>query len=305
MRVTMVVNPRAGRGHSRRVAGQVAGTLRAAGWEVEIVTTEAPDHAEALAREAASHTDLVVACGGDGTLSEVLNGLFGTDVPAALLPVGTGNDFARSLGLPRDPDEVAFGILGGAESRVDLLQVAETGRVAINVMGVGFDATVAARMNRHTRGGGLGAYLLAVLIELRRYRMTELSLQVDGEQWEGRALLVAVANAESYGAGMRIAPSASVTDGLLDVVLVKPMSRLRFLWTLPKVFTGRHVNHPAVRYWQAREVTLRTSEPVPVLIDGDLRNETPVTVRVLPRAGRLWLRGQTSPPRSAGVSPAV
>ncbi|MEN6547598.1 MAG: diacylglycerol kinase family protein [Armatimonadia bacterium] len=305
MRVTMIVNPQAGRGHSSRVAGQVAGTLRAAGWEVDIAVTTAPEHAETLAREAASDTDLVVACGGDGTLSEVLNGLFGTDVPAALLPVGTGNDFARTLGLPRDPGEAAFALLRGAERRVDLLQVVETGRVAINVMGVGFDATVAATMNRHTRRGGLGAYLLAVLIELGRYRMTDLSLQIDGEEWEGQALLVAVANAQSYGAGMRIAPRASVTDGLLDVVLVEPMNRLGFLCTLPKVFTGRHVKHPAVRYWQAREVTLRTSMPVPVLIDGDLRGETPVTIRVLPQAARLWLPDQTSPPRSAGVSRAV
>jgi len=239
MRVRMIHNPAAGSGRAERVARAAAEVWTAAGWEVRLSPTRCAGHAAQLAAELAGEADLVVACGGDGTLSEVASGLFGTDTPPGLIPAGTGNDFGRRGGLSRDPREAARQLLAGAPQPVDLLAVGENRQVAINVLGVGFDAAVARRMNAQTRStGGVLAYLSAVMLELAHLRPTRLRLRVGDREWEGEALLVAVANARSYGAGMRIAPAASITDGLLDIVIVRDMSRLRFLTCLPRVFCG-------------------------------------------------------------------
>jgi len=194
------------------------------------------------------------------------------------------------VGLSRDPLEAAQQLLHGAPQPVDLLAVGESGHVAINVLGVGFDAAVARRMNAQTRStGGVLAYLSAVMLELVHLQPTPVRLRVDEQDWAGEALLVAVANAQSYGAGMRIAPAASVSDGLLDVVIVRHMPRLRFLRCLPRVFRGTHTALAEVEVWQGRKVRLETDTPQPVLVDGDLHGETPLSVKVLPEAIRMWL----------------
>ena len=292
MRVQVIYNPVSGKGRAERAARAAAEVWTTAGWEAPLTPTKCAGDATALAARLAPEADLVVACGGDGTLSEVVNGLVGTDTPVGLIPAGTGNDFGRTVGLSRDPREAARQLLSGAPQPVDLLAVGESGHVAINVLGVGFDAAVARRMNAQTRStGGVLAYPSAVLLELAHLRPTRVRLRVDEQDWEGEALLVAVANAQSYGAGMRIAPAASISDGLLDVVIVRHMPRLRFLRCLPRVFCGTHPALPEVEIWQGRGVRIETDEPLPVLVDGDLHGETPLAVRVLPGAIRMWLPG--------------
>jgi diacylglycerol kinase (ATP) len=238
----------------------------------------------------AGRCDLIVACGGDGTLCEVLNGMSASDTPVSFIPAGTGNDFVRTLGLPTTPCEAARQIVQGRSRRLDLMRLAEPSMAAINIIGIGFDAAVAARMNRQTRfGGGALSYLCAVMMELARMRPARLRLRVDEETWEGEALLVAIANAQTYGGGMRIAPEACVDDGLLDVVIVEPLSRLEFLKLLPRVFKGTHVQHPAVFCRRGREIVVESDVPVPVMVDGDLRAATPLRVTVEPGAAHLWL----------------
>lgn len=290
MRAPIIYNPASGGGQAERAARVAAEVWTSAGWEVPLTPTQGPGDATRLAATLAPDADLVVACGGDGTLSEVVNGLVGTSPAVGLLPAGTGNDFARTVGLSRDPREAAQQLLHGAPQPIDLLAVGDTGRVALNVLGVGFDAAVARRMNAQMRfsGGGF-AYLSAVMLELAHLRPTRVRLRVDEREWEGDALLVAVANAQSYGAGMRIAPAASISDGLLDVVIVRHMPRLRFLRCLPRVFRGTHTALPEVEVWQGREVHVDTEVPQPVLIDGDLWGTTPLIVKVLSAAHQLWL----------------
>jgi diacylglycerol kinase (ATP) len=294
MRILLIANPRSGRNTGLAVARKAVAQLSGAGWEVVVRPTTTPGDATRLAREGAGEGfDAIFACGGDGTLSQVVHGLLDTGIPAGLIPAGTGNDFARTIGLSRDPVVAAQQVLSGAPAPVDLLEVNGGEAFSLNVMGVGFDAAVADRMNRRTRvTGGQVAYLTAVVQELAVHRPTQVELVVDGEGWSGRALLVAIANAQSYGAGMRIAPHASITDGLLDVVLVGAMGKLEFLRTFPQVFRGGHETHPAVRMWQAREVTLTTPAPVPVLIDGDLQAHTPLRVRVSPGRALVWMPGK-------------
>lgn len=290
MRVQVIYNPVSGKGRAERAARAAAEVWTTAGWEAPLTPTQGAGDATALAARLASEADLVVACGGDGTLSEVVNGLIGTGTPVGLIPAGTGNDFGRTVGLSRDPYEAAHQLLHGAPQPVDLLAVGDGGPVAINVLGVGFDAAVARRMNAQTRStGGVLAYLSAVMLELVHLQPTPVRLRVDGQDWAGEALLVAVANAQSYGAGMRIAPAASVSDGLLDVVIVRHMPRWRFLHCLPRVFRGTHTALAEVEVWQGRKVRIETEAPQPVLVDGDLCGETPLSVRVLPEAIRMWL----------------
>lgn len=294
MRTRIITNPRAGRGRAAGVARLAQAELQAAGWQAEIVPSSAPGEATSLAREAAASYDLVVACGGDGTLNEVVSGAAGVR-PVGFIPCGTGNDFARTMGISLDPRQAARQLLNGTAHPVDLLALESPGgapvmRYAINVVGVGLDAAVAARMNRQPRlGGGCLSYLWALMIELGRLEPVRLRLEVDGQRWEGAALLVAIANAISYGGGMRIAPQARVDDGLLDVVVVGPMGRIEFLRTLPRVFNGSHLQHPAVSWQCGREVLVECDQPAPVLVDGDVRAQTPLRVKLLPGGVDFWL----------------
>lgn len=306
MRVQIIVNPHSGRGRGVASAEAVASELRAAGWKVSSVTTSGPGHASDLAREALATHDLLLACGGDGTLCEVLNGVFPHPGPVGFIPAGTGNDLCRGLGLSRQPHEVARQLLAGRPRPLDLMRLSDPPIVSINVIGIGFDAAVAERMNRGSRAiGGPIPYLSAVMAELVRMRTVKLKLRLDGETWEGEALLVAVANARSYGGGMQIAPHASMDDGLLDVVIVEPLGRLDFLRTLPRVFSGTHLDHPAVSCHRGRELLVESTEPLPIMVDGDVRARAPLHVTLLPGAVNLWLPDRATGPPRGGWSRAT
>lgn len=292
MRVFLLYNPVAGAGHGQRQAQRAAGVLTEAGWRVELAGTSGPSQAEQLARQAAEEgVDLVVACGGDGTFCQAARGLAGSGVPLGLVPAGTGNDLARSLGIAFAPVQAARQLLLGAASHMDLLRVNE-GLLAANIVGTGFDAAVAERITHRSRfATGKLAYLTAVLQELSHFSPCQLKLQVDGHRWEGRALLVAFANAQSYGAGMKIAPKAELEDGLMDVVVVSELPKYAFLWHLPKVFSGRHLGLKGVHYFQGRQAELEAERQLPVLVDGDLEATTPLHIEVAHRALLVWRPG--------------
>jgi diacylglycerol kinase (ATP) len=294
MRVIIIANPVSGRRLGQAAAEAAAGVFAEAGWKADVRVTRGPGDAKGLARQAAEEkAQVVFAAGGDGTLSQVLAGLLDTGVPAGLIPAGTGNDLARTLGLSLDPVSAARQALEGHAVPVDLMCLQGGELWAVNVLGVGFDARVAVRCNRRPRRlGGLAAYLLAVAGELVALRTTQVRLQVDGQTWEGPLLLCAVANATSYGAGMRIAPHASMYDGLLDVVVVRPVRRLEFLRAFPLVFRGAHLKHPAVQVFRGSHITLQTEQPEPVNVDGDIAATTPLKVEVAAGKGLLWLPNQ-------------
>jgi len=294
MRMAIIANPVSGRRLGRGAAETAARVFADAGWEADVRFTGGPGDAVRLAREAAGEgMDAVFAAGGDGTLSQVLAGLLDTGIPAGLIPAGTGNDLARTLGLSLDPATAARQALSGRPAPVDLMALNDGAQWAANVLGVGFDARVAVRCNRRSRLlGGLTAYLLSVAGELVRFRTTQLRLEVDGKTWEGPMLLCAIANATSYGAGMRIAPQARLNDGLLDVVLVRPLSRLGFLRAFPLVFRGAHLDHPAVEVFRGREVRVETGAAEAVNVDGDICGSTPLKVEVAEGRGLVWLPGR-------------
>jgi diacylglycerol kinase (ATP) len=286
MRNTIILNPAAGRGQGRKRLAELQALLEreGVGRDWQIVETDAPGQATGIARQRAeAGAPIVAAAGGDGTLNEVVNGLVGTGAQLGLLPLGTGNDFARCLGIGTDLSFAVSTLVRGVARPVDLGQA--RGRWFLNIAGCGFDAIVAERVNRGFRSlHGTGAYLAAVAQSLIALRPAEMRLTLDGEALSVRALMCSVANSTSYGGGMLIAPNAQLDDGLFDICLLREAGRIEFLRAFPRVFKGTHITHPKVTMLRAKVVGVESDPPLPILIDGDVIGTTPVTFTLTPAA---------------------
>jgi diacylglycerol kinase (ATP) len=201
-----------------------------------------------------------------------------------VIPAGGGNDAARSLGLPADDPLAAAGMLTRLRRRpADLATVG--GRAYLNVAGAGFDSEVNRLANQRLRWArGRPRYVGAVLAELVVGRTASFELALDGQPERLSGWLVAVANGPSYGGGMLVAPRASLADGLLEVVVIGAIGKLEFLRTFPKVFSGRHVDHPAVAVHRAARVDLAADRPLAVYADGEPAGTLPATFEVRPAA---------------------
>jgi diacylglycerol kinase (ATP) len=284
-----IVNPVAGKGGGR----EVWRGLRAAVAEVrgyECVETEDVGHARELARRAAaSGYERVIAVGGDGTVFEVANGLAKTPTALAIIPVGTANDTAANLGVPRDAVVAARLAVRGMDTPIDLGEIhqARSNTYFVGVAGFGFDAEVAWRVNHANVHwarslGGTGPYLSAVLQCLLQYRSSRIRISIDERVVDRRMFLVAIANTPSYGGGMRIAPEAVPYDGLLDVCLVADVRRLDVLRLLPRMYSGAHVSHRAVQVVRCRELSADADQRVRCHADGEPVGELPVRFGIAP-----------------------
>jgi YegS/Rv2252/BmrU family lipid kinase len=282
--VLLVHNPSAGGGRAGRLAPELVGRLAGDGVEVALHRTRSLADARLAACEAASAVDAVVAVGGDGTVGACAAGLAdaGPGARAALgvLPAGGGNDAARSLGLPAGDPLAAAALLPRLGRRpADLATAA--GRVYLNVAGAGFDSEVNRVANQRLGWvRGRPRYVGAVLAQLVVGRTARFRLALDDEPEELSGWLVAVANGPSYGGGMRIAPAAALDDGLLDVVVIGETSTAELLRTFPRVFSGRHVDHPAVSVRRAGRVELDADRTLAVYADGEPAGTLPATFEV-------------------------
>lgn len=289
----IVVNPVSGGGRARRRWPQLAAALTRRGIAHESVTTSSAGHANRLVQDAArrGHRRLL-AVGGDGTFNELVNGLLQQpEVPldhflASVAPLGTGNDWARAMQVPDDPDELAAAMARGLGRRVDL-GIAEAGGTTLrlafhNVAGAGLDAEVL----RHTPGSGprILAYLLGLARTLGRYRAPQFELTADGVTRTGRFWIALAAVGPYCGGGMRLAPDARLDDGYLDLVTIEPMPLIRAITRLPRLFDGRLAGDPAVRTLRCRSVTIRSDPPCGVELDGQSCGTTPVTLGLMPAA---------------------
>jgi YegS/Rv2252/BmrU family lipid kinase len=291
----ILANPRAGRGRQRGASD----TLRelAGRHSAELRLPESPEELVREAREAVSEgVQRLAVAGGDGTLNLVAGALEGSGTALGILPVGTGNDFARALGIPLAFDAAIATVSAGPVDTVDLGHVA--GRPFVTVAGVGFHGTVArvaSEPGRLLRGPVV--YSWAVLRTLGRYEPPEFRVRYDDGSYADRAWMVVLANSPWFGGGMRIAPAADPTDGLLDLVVVRGIGRGALLRVFPKVYRGTHVDHPAVVVARTREATIEIERPDDWYGDGDPLLESvagPVTIGVRPRALRV-IRGGATP----------
>ena len=282
-RVALVVNPTAGKGRAGAAADRAEEAL--AGDDVRRLVGRDGADALALCRQAvADGVDLLVAVGGDGMAHLALQAVCATPTALGLVPTGTGNDLVRGLGLPLDVD-AAVARLREPAVAVDAVRT-DAGVWWACVLGAGFDAAVNDRANRMSWPRGRRRYDLAVVAELRSYRPLPFVLTLDGTPREAEAMLVALGNAPSYGGGMKVCPGAVMDDGLLDVVVVGPMSRTTFLRLFPQVFAGRHVDHPSVQVLRAASVGLAAPR-ANAYADGEPLGALPVTSTVVPGALRV------------------
>jgi YegS/Rv2252/BmrU family lipid kinase len=282
-RLALIVNPVAGGGRPARALPQVQAELRARGFDQRFEYTKSLGHARELALEAAANGEVAVAFGGDGLISAVAGALKHTDGVVGILPGGRGNDLCRVLGIPLKPVAACGVLASGVERQLDLGEAG--GRTFAGIASCGFDSVVNRIANETTRVRGSLVYGLALLRALPSWQAADFEVTLDGgEVRRFTGYSVAAANSRQFGGGMRLAPDASLTDGLLDVVIIEDMSRLRFLRLAPTVFKGRHVRQPAVTVLRARQVHIEATRPFTLYADGEAIAELPVTVRVLPAA---------------------
>ncbi|MEU7835983.1 YegS/Rv2252/BmrU family lipid kinase [Nonomuraea sp. NPDC049129] len=289
--LVLLVNPAARGGRTVRLLGPVARRLRAGGAEVSVIVGDsAADALERACAAVAERPDALVAFGGDGLVHLAVQAVAGTDVPLGIIPVGTGNDIATALGVPRkDPIAAARTVLRGRSRLIDAARV-RAGRADELFAGVvccGFDSRVNERANGLTWPPGMARYLLATVQELRRFRPIPFRVTFDdGEPIEREAMLVAVGNTSSYGAGMRVCPDARPDDGLLDVMILEAVSTAEFVRVFPSVYRGSHVSHQAVSVRRVRSVRLEAPGVV-AYADGERIGPSPITCEIQPGALRV------------------
>ncbi len=296
--VTIIVNPRSGHGRAARLLPRVTKALSDAlpDSEVRVVRTrnypDAKDQALVVATasrppDPGRRPDVLVMMGGDGMASIGLNACAGTHLQLGVIPAGTGDDFARGVGIPRHPLAAARAIAAGRARRVDLTLA--VGRIADgsqrryvgSVVSSGYDALVNHRVNHARINLGSASYAMAVLLEIARLRPLEYRLRIDGQHRHEQAILVAVGNAGFVGGGIHLCPRADPSDGLLDITIIGPVSRWTLVRLFPLLFKGDFINHPAISHLRAREVLLDGEGLVP-MADGEDLGATPLLLTCEP-----------------------
>lgn len=284
-----IVNPEAGNGAGARAIESIR---RAFAGDANVVCTDGPGDARRLAEEAGDDgntDDPVVAVGGDGTVMEVVNGLMRRISPRSMgiVPVGNGNDLARTLGIPRDPVSATRLMWSGVSDAIDVGRCND--QYFLNVAGAGLDSKVALSMRRVNSRllQGRTGYLLQGVRELLRFDNPEFEITLDDEVITTRSLLVAVANGRYYAGGMKICPGADVTDGLFDVCVAGDLSKLEALKLIPLIYAGRHLGHPKVRVYKSRQVRIDRPDAAAVQLDGEVVDSLPADFSVCPRALRV------------------
>ena len=287
--IRLVVNPSAGKGHALELLPQVAGTLRDGGGQLEILLSRDFAEARSMTRNAiVDGVDVLAVMGGDGMMHLGVNTsaaarLSGSSrTTLGLIPAGTGNDLCRGIGLdPHDSVAAAAVIAAGHSRAIDLAQVGDI--YVATALATGFDALVNRRANEMPWPRGSGRYAVAVMAELRVFSPLQYRLALDGEVRELQAMLVAIGNSSSYGGGILICPNADPYDGLLDITIIHPVSRLKLLRLFPEMYSGTFVRDPCVEQLRVPEVTVDG----PGLVgfgDGELIGAAPLRVRCVPEA---------------------
>ncbi len=284
MKLLFIVNPIAGKGNTRKAIPYIENYFNKLGVECTILETKGPGEATEIARKQSTGYNAVIAVGGDGTVLEVTNGLNGSNTPLGVIPLGSGNDFARALNIPVGFSKIKESLRIIAEKppkQIDMVRF--NGRDFLNIASIGFDAEIIRDLHRIKRFvKGKAAYVLSVFAKFITYKSKEIELILDGRKIKTRAFLTAICNGICYGGGMMINPKGSITDGLLDVILIKPVPRYKIPLLLKKFIKGEHLSLPYISTYQCREVHILSKESLAVNVDGEYAMDTPVSFGMLP-----------------------
>lgn len=284
--VHLIVNPTSGGGRALATAQPVIDALRARGAEVHVTMSRGPEAADDLVAGCARAGERCVAVGGDGMVSSMAGPALRHNVDFGIVPAGRGNDFARQLGIPDDPEDQADRLLAAVVTPVDAIEVA--GRVVVGSVYAGVDSRTSEIVNGLHRMPAALQHPYGAVRSLATFPRTSYTVTVDDQVHRYDGFTAIAANSGYYGKGMHIAPRADVHDGLLDVVMIAAGSRTRFIARLPSVYRGTHVDHPEITVLRGRVVTIE-ADGVAAYADGEPLSQLPVTVRVLPGALKLLL----------------
>jgi YegS/Rv2252/BmrU family lipid kinase len=277
-RFAILMNPTAAGGKPLRVLPSLQQELSNAGAEHRVIETRDMAHATHAARDASGRGEVVVALGGDGLVGK-LAGALSDSAALGVVPAGRGNDFARALGIPDDVPGATRVLLDGVRKALDLGEANGRPFACIASLGYDSDANRIANEAKLVRGNMVYAY--AAIRALMAWKPARFTVRLDGREHRFEGYTVAAANTGYYGGGMNMAPAADPSDGLLDVIMVEKISKLKFVANLPKVFKGTHVDEPTISVHRAREVEIAADRPFDVYADGDPLTTLPATVRLV------------------------
>ena len=293
-RLGLITNPSAGNGFGK-LAGQVAVAQLQRECEVLDLTGETKAQSEANSQEAINQglLDGLVVVGGDGAVQQGVNLCVAADIPLGIIAAGTGNDAARTLGLPIRDAVAGAGVLLNNIQKPRVVDVvrAKTSTRELYFFGstnADFGALVNMRANSWKWPKGPSRYKLAMVVELAKFKPTKYSAIIDGVEKNFEAMLCTIANSQYFGGGMKFAPNALIDDGYLDIFIVNKISRLELLRVFPKVYTGEHITHPAVEFIRAKNITLSTATPMPAFADGEPVGMAPVRAEIAPKALKVY-----------------
>ena len=298
----MVVNPASDNGRTARRWPEIARAAAARGLDLDVRATEAAGHASELTRAALREgAGLIVAVGGDGTVSEVANGFFDGDAAVspeaemAVIPRGSGCDFVKTFGISKRVDRAVAAAAGSTVRTIDVGRVRFTdwdghpgARIFCNVASAGLTGVAADRVNRSGKPlGATIAFAWGTIVTFVGYRNSRFRVRIDERELDQVCNNVIVANCRFYASGMRIMPMADPSDGLLDVLVWGDVSKADLARNLHKLYRGTHIGHPKADISRARRVTVEPESPLPIEADGETPGLTPMTFEVVPAALRL------------------
>ena len=285
----LAVNPTSGKGRGATFGREVAGILRTRDIPYQLVTANSASQMSHNLKNALETDDEItgiISVGGDGLAHLVLQHAVPQSIPLAPIPAGTGNDWVRTLGWDlHDVDVYVETVLTRSPTKIDLGLV--DGEWFVNILSTGFDSVVNERANRLTWPRGTARYNVAIALELPFFKPRSYKLRIDGQEYEKEAMLIAIANGISYGGGMKVAPEADIHDGLFDVMLLKPVSKVEFLKVFPRVYSGSHLSHHAVEIIRGQNIEL-AAEAI-AYADGERIGQLPVRAECVQGAGLTWL----------------
>lgn len=290
-----IINPTAGGGQVKRNWQSIETRLKKENVGYEFRFTTAPNDATVFAKKALTEGyHKFISVGGDGTNHEIVNGLFDSNdkipenVKLGFFPSGSGNDFLRSLNISNDIDK-AFNRLHVKKTiAIDIGKLTFTkngqrnSEYLISVAGTGFTADVTKTANDHFKFLGKSCYFVAVFPNLFTFKNVELNINVDGKEFKRKSCMTVVANSSFFGGGMKIAPNASLQDGLFEILLFREFNLLELLFNFPKVFKGDHISHSKVEVSRGKHILISSAKPQNILADGEIVGETPVEFQMLP-----------------------
>ena len=288
----LVLNSKAGKGKATYLCRSLEVLLKSNNLPYEIISKSNPEDTSTELRLKISEGrfEKVVAIGGDGLVNLCLQEVAERDIALAVIPAGTGNDFARAVGShKKSVAEIFNAVLSHEPSAIDLgLITGDFGkRWYVQVLSTGFDALVNKLANRISWPRGQIKYTLATIFTLARFKPIEYEVTIDDKHLKQDFMLLSVANGETYGGGMRICPNASNSDGVFDILLVHPVSKIVLLTIFPKVFAGKHIPHPRIEIIRGRNVQL--SANASAFADGEFVSTLPIKIENIPNALKTWL----------------